>query len=100
MKSRLKILIVIISFIAACSESYVINMDKETNYPDGRDLYSSKCNACHRLYNPNKYTASEWDSLLIPMEKKAKIEKEHRDKIYHWILEIKADNAKAEPDNY
>lgn len=39
----------------------------------GRKLYISKCSGCHSLYKPQLYTGSEWDTILVKMSKKAKL---------------------------
>jgi hypothetical protein len=89
----MKIILLMLSgflcFIAACGAGYVVNMNERTDFPEGRELFVSKCNACHQLYNPNQHTKVEWDSILVPMKKKAKISVEQKNEIYNWILEIK-----------
>jgi uncharacterized protein YggL (DUF469 family) len=53
-------------------------------------LFISKCNACHQLYSPDRFNSTEWDSILVPMQQKAKIDDEQRNVIYNWILEVKS----------
>ena len=89
MKTFLIILTITIVIIASCSQGYIVNMKDETNHPEGRELYISKCNSCHQLFNPNKFTETEWDTILVPMEAKSKLQPEQRDEIYKWILEVK-----------
>ena len=62
-------------------------MDEQTNYPEGRQLYSSKCNSCHGIHDPAQYSAARWDSIMIPMQLKAKITDTQKDQILHWIKE-------------
>lgn len=40
---------------------------------DGYKLYVNKCSACHRLHNPNEYTAVKWKPILAEMFIKAKL---------------------------
>ncbi|HVO72542.1 MAG TPA: hypothetical protein VMT35_00850 [Ignavibacteriaceae bacterium] len=89
MKSFFLILIFFLCLIAACSQSYIVNMGQKTNYPEGRELFVSKCGGCHQLYNPNQFTPAVWDSMLYLMKKKAKISDEQKNEIYSWIIEIK-----------
>ena len=36
-------------------------------------LYSGKCASCHRLYEPDKYSITQWNNILSRMFPKAKI---------------------------
>jgi hypothetical protein len=87
MKCVVSILFILITLIAACSAGYVINMKENTDYPEGRYLYASKCNSCHRLYDPKSLTITKWDSIIIKMKQKAKLSDEQRELIYNWISE-------------
>jgi hypothetical protein len=87
MKCVLSILFVLMTLMAACSIGYVINMKEKTDYPEGRYLYASKCNSCHRLYDPKSFSITKWDSILIKMKQKAKLTDEQRELINNWILE-------------
>ena len=93
MKLFLLIIILLIALIASCSQGYIVNMNGKTLYPEGRDLFVSKCNACHQLYNPNMLTKAEWDSILVPMKMKSKISELQKNEIYKWILELKDNNS-------
>ncbi|HKI79491.1 MAG TPA: hypothetical protein VKA26_13195 [Ignavibacteriaceae bacterium] len=73
-------------FIGSCSSSY-FDSNIKTNYPEGLELYKSKCSGCHRLHLRNEFSASGWASVLIPMQKKAKINDEQRKKIYQFLTE-------------
>jgi mono/diheme cytochrome c family protein len=33
----------------------------------GRELYINNCSACHGLYSPDSYTATQWKSILNTM---------------------------------
>ncbi len=33
----------------------------------GRALYISNCNACHQLYNPDNFAATQWRSIINTM---------------------------------
>lgn len=89
MKILLAIITLTLALIGACSQGYIVNTELKTNYPEGRELYISKCNSCHQLYSPNKYTEVSWDSILTTMKMKAKTNDEQTSEIYNWILEAK-----------
>jgi len=38
----------------------------------GRKLYVNNCGSCHSLYQPERYTTSEWVKVMPEMQKKAK----------------------------
>lgn len=38
-----------------------------------RKIYVSQCGRCHKFYNPNKYTDSEWNGWMRKMAKKSKL---------------------------
>jgi hypothetical protein len=99
----LKIIFILLAgalcLIAACSGGFVVNMKEQTNFPEGRELFVSKCNSCHQLYSPSLHTKTEWDSILVLMKKKAKINNEQRNEIYNWILEIKDNYEKSTAKN-
>jgi hypothetical protein len=44
----------------------------------GKKLYANKCSSCHNLYLPTKYTYSEWQDIMIKMQKLAKIDDNHK----------------------
>ena len=89
-KAVLVILLLSLLLFETCSQGYIVNMNSVTCCPEGRDLFVSKCGACHRLYDPANFTAAEWDSVLVPMQAKAKLNSEQRDKIYRWIIDVKS----------
>lgn len=95
MKVILLMLSCLLCFIAACGAGYVVNMNEQTDFPEGRELFVSKCNSCHQLYSPNQHTKIEWDSILVTMKNKAKISNEQKNEIYNWILEQKDNYQKS-----
>lgn len=73
-------------FIAACGGSYFDN-NIPTKYPEGLELYVSKCGGCHRLYNRDEFPAEKWGMILIPMQKKSRTSDEEVDKIFDFLTE-------------
>lgn len=64
-------------------------MNSKTDYPEGRELYISKCGGCHQLFNPGAYTKDEWNKNMVVMQKKSKIDDDQKNEILNWILETK-----------
>jgi hypothetical protein len=89
MKIFLAELIGFLLIVGACSQGYMVNLEEKSHHTEGRDLYISKCNSCHKLYDPNNFTEAGWDSIMIPMTEKAKLKPEQKDEIFSWIIEVK-----------
>jgi hypothetical protein len=98
MKIILTILFLIIAFTISCGTGYLVNLNEPTNFPEGRRLFISKCNGCHKFHNPSEFTIAQWDSILIPMKLKAKLSEDQKDSIFGWISE-KIINDKAQNKN-
>jgi len=47
----------------------------------GYNIYRTKCNGCHGLYKPAKYTPQQWERLLPEMMTRAKIYDESQKKL-------------------
>jgi len=69
-------------------------MNSKTDYPEGRNLFISKCGGCHQLFNPNLYSKVEWSKIMMEMQKKSKINDQQKNAIYNWILETKQTEEK------
>ncbi|MGE5457405.1 MAG: hypothetical protein ACM3RX_03540 [Methanococcaceae archaeon] len=89
----MKIFLIIISavllasiFYNGCSSS-VIDMNSKTEFPQGRNLYVSKCSGCHRLFNPEKFDSLGWSSALLKMQPKAKITDIQKNEILLFLTE-------------
>ena len=74
-------------FLMACGQGYIINTNEKTEYPEGRDLFASKCSGCHRLPYPSHFTPTKWDSIMVPMKRKAKLTDRQRLLIIKWLTE-------------
>lgn len=93
----IKVVLVLLFFslllFETCSQGYIVDMNYATCCPEGRDLFASKCGACHRLYDPARFSAAVWDSVLVPMQERAKITTDQKDQIYNWIMDVKMNSA-------
>lgn len=65
------------------------NTNSTTKFPEGRNLYVSKCTACHRAYEPELHTTSEWKVILDEMGIKAKLTSEEKGTILNYLSERK-----------
>ena len=71
-------------------------MSIHTDYPEGRDLYRSKCGGCHQLFDPNHYSKSEWNKIMVVMQEKSKINDEQKNEILNWVVEIQQSKKSVE----
>ena len=81
-------LIVLSTYLfTACGVSNNNNTSGATKYPEGRDLYVSKCTACHKAYEPELHTKSEWKKILDEMGSKAKLTSKEKETILNYLSE-------------
>jgi hypothetical protein len=80
---------IILIAIFSCSQGYIVNTNAYTSYPEGRNLYMSKCGGCHQLFDPNNYTKGEWDRIMLAMQEKSKIDDQQKNDILDWIIETR-----------
>lgn len=52
---------------------------------EGKMLYESNCNKCHDLFEPKRFTASQWSPIVYRMQKEAGISDADREKIYKYL---------------
>lgn len=53
---------------------------------EGKNLYESNCAKCHKLFEPEKFTAEKWTRILEWMQPKAKITDEQRTIIFNYLV--------------
>lgn len=46
----------------------------------GAKLYAAKCARCHKFYDPASYTEPEWQSWMLKMNRKARLNSDQRDR--------------------
>ena len=83
------LIIVFLITIFSCSQGYIVNTNAKTDYLEGRNLFMSKCGGCHQLFDPKSYSESEWNKIMMEMQKKSKIDDQQKNEIFNWILETK-----------
>ena len=93
------IIITISLIIIACSQSYIVNTNVNTDYPEGRNLYLSKCGGCHNYFDPNTFTKTDWSKIMATMQQKSKINDQQKKEILNWILETQNHTRNLEAKN-
>jgi trimethylamine-N-oxide reductase (cytochrome c) len=51
----------------------------------GKDTYVAKCQQCHGLKNPGKYTVAEWGPILDHMAKKAQLDEIEKANVLAYV---------------
>ena len=51
----------------------------------GHTLYLNRCGACHSLYSPDSYSASNWTSILSSMAPKAGLSSADKALVYKYV---------------
>ncbi|PZO30979.1 MAG: cytochrome C [Flavobacteriaceae bacterium] len=57
----------------------------DTELTEGKMLYENNCNKCHELFEPKRFTASQWSPIVYRMQKEAGITDVDREKIYKYL---------------
>lgn len=79
--------LLVIILLSACSGSSNNSTAGTTKFPDGKDLYVSKCTACHKAYEPQLHTKDEWQKILDEMGGKAKLTDNEKQLILDYLSE-------------
>ena len=79
--------VVVSSGFIACSGTKNVNSMEVTKFPEGRNLYVSKCTACHQAYERELHSSEDWDKILNDMGKKAKLSLEEKASISNYLSE-------------
>lgn len=79
--------LIVIILLSACSGSSNNSSAGTTKFPEGKDLYVSKCTACHKAYEPELHTKDEWKKILDEMGSKAKLTTKEKETILNYLSE-------------
>ncbi|MEY2829168.1 MAG: hypothetical protein RIQ33_1026 [Bacteroidota bacterium] len=52
----------------------------------GKNLFETKCSACHKLYAPSTKTDTQWAKVLDWMQPQAKITDAEKHQIYLYVI--------------
>jgi hypothetical protein len=52
----------------------------------GRDAYVQNCASCHNLHDASDLSPTQWEKVMVKMQKKAKIDDLTKDSILHYLL--------------
>jgi cytochrome c5 len=58
----------------------------EAQMEEGKVIWQTNCNRCHKLYTPGSYTIAEWENILPRMYPRTKLDKEQSGKVRAYIL--------------
>lgn len=53
---------------------------------EGKMIWQSKCQKCHKLYDPSSHTIPKWEGILTRMNPKAKLTEDEAGKVRAYIL--------------
>ena len=53
---------------------------------EGKTLWESKCDRCHKLYLPESFTKAKWEGILPRMNKRSKLNEEDAGKVRGYIM--------------
>ena len=81
--------LIVVVLLSACSGSSNNSSAGTTKFPEGKDLYVSKCTACHKAYEPQLHTKDEWQKILDDMGRKAKLTDNEKQLILDYLSERK-----------
>jgi len=63
-----------------------------TAYADEGDIYYERCGTCHRAYEPETYTATQWKNIVNSMKIHSGVTKQEEVQIMRYLTA----NAKTE----
>lgn len=78
----------VIILFSACSSSSNNSSVGTTKFSEGKELYTAKCTACHKAYEPELYTKDEWQKILDEMGSKAKLTDRQKQLILDYLTEL------------
>lgn len=99
------VVVLIISFVFACSRKTIPASDTNTGTPpptidtpkmdeahatiiaQGKTIYTTRCNRCHKLKNVSKYTPAHWDRILKRMIPKARLNETEAQQVTAYVKE-------------
>jgi cytochrome c5 len=63
----------------------------------GYQLYTAKCQECHKLHRPTEYDEAKWTKIVPWMGKKAKLNEADQQLILHYLVAKREVLSKSKP---
>ncbi len=55
---------------------------------EGKTIWQSSCDRCHKLYKPESYTKTQWEKILPRMVKRSKLDMEQGGKVRGYLMSL------------
>jgi mono/diheme cytochrome c family protein len=65
----------------------------------GKKLYTVKCARCHKLYDPAKYNAENWNTWMEKMRRKARLNDEQYKRLSGYLQSVRADAVRKSDED-
>ena len=84
MRRRLSIAVVLCLALGARSAGL-----SEKEIAAARKIYIAKCAKCHKLYDPTRYSDSDWQDWMEKMSRKAKLKHDQQELLSRYLDELR-----------
>jgi len=71
-------------FLIGCSN---LAFKHDTKFPEGQNLYFSKCGGCHKIYDRDKYSQLQWEKIMNDMTARSKLNETDFNSILEYLKE-------------
>src|SRR2546423_6035762 len=79
----------LIGLLAGCAGTEEAhNPPVDSQYQLGRQLYLARCAKCHKLYDPTKYSDTDWHGWMVKMAKRSKFSPLQQQEVSRYIDEV------------
>jgi hypothetical protein len=65
----------------------------------GRHLYAERCSACHALYEPARFSADRWPSLVSRMSSRARLQSADGDAVTRYLVAMARGQKEMQTNN-
>jgi cytochrome c5 len=87
------IIILVLAFVSCTTKLYIpseANVNKRetaslAELQQGKEIYSNKCERCHKLPKPEKHQPEEWTKILKKMAVKAKLTDDQKTLVFKYV---------------
>jgi hypothetical protein len=60
-----------------------------------KQVYEAKCAKCHRFYDPQSYTDTQWSAWMAKMRRKAHLTAEQYDQLVRYLDSVRHPDAQS-----